>query len=478
MSLNITQADAATPPVLVELTGLPVVNTPAAGAVTGIVQRQVDGVRWETVRGCVDMEIDGSGNTADVPDYEFRPGVLNSYRGGVMQALVATFGATASSSWPAADTAQTWDAASSAFNAAAGVGTIVHTSANTTLRTVASAPVDLGDGRLSLSFKGSATLTGGTVSAAIVLHYVDSSNMYRVRVSCTLSTGMAISIEALIGGVLTIIRSTVMPDTYASTKTFRVEVDARGPVIRARAWDPVARPRPDWQLTETVSAPLRIAAGKVGVESNRSTGNTNVNFTFSFDDFVLDSGSPSFGITGLTDTLTPTLAGFWLCSVMRSFLNSAPMVIGYTEPTRAGRGDATYVAGRTLPIAQNEVMGGRTWTITFRAPSLASARRLEMSLASGDTFYLQTPGDCPIPFGHYRVPGMSGKRVTPRSDRRTFDVQLEEVAAPGPDITTAQNTWDSVIAEYGSWEAIVTAGVTWEDLRDDLIGDPDEVIIT
>lgn len=478
MTLTVTQADIARPPVAVALTALPVVDTPAAGSVTGIVQRSSNGgVAWTTVRGMIDMSLDGSGNVTTTNDYEFEPGEDNDYRGGVMQEVVATFSATATDSWPAASTGQTWDAANAAFDAAGGLGTILHASANTTFTTLLSAPTDMGDARVGVTFKGSAaSVSGGPIQWLIRAHYVDTSNYYEVLVEIAATQVMTLRTRSRIAGVTTTLVSTVMPDTYSSSKSFRVEVDLRGAVFKARAWDPAARPAPDWQAVITVPAGFRIMAGKLGVGSARDTANSNASFTTSVNDVVADTGTPSF-ISGQTDDITPGLAGVWLISTLRSFLNCAPLIVAYDEPDRAARGDAVAIAARTLPVGLAEVMTGRAWKVTFRATSLASARRLEYLFASGDVLFVQTPAGCPIPRGYYRVGSMAGQRATPRSDKRLFDVAIIEQAAPGPDICTAQNTWDSVFLAYGTWEQLAATGLTWEQLRDNLIGDPSEVIV-
>lgn len=480
MTLTVTQADIARPPVAVALTALPIVDaTYAAGAVTGIVQRSSNGgIAWDTVRGMVDMTIDGSGAVDTVDDYEFEPGVDNDYRGGVMQQVVATFASTASSAWPAADTGQTWDASGSQWNGAGGLGTILHASTNTSYLTLLTTPTDMGDCRIGVTFKGSASsISGGVVQWGVRAHHVDTSNFYDTNIEVTPTTNvMTLRTRVRFGGALTALVTTVLPDTYASTKSFRVEVDVTGAVFKARVWDPVARPRPDWQAVATVPAGLRIMAGKIGIASFRDTANSNANFTTSVNDVTANTGTPTF-LSGQTDDITPGLAGVWLCSTLRSFLNCAPLIVAYEEPERLGRGGAVSVAGRTLPIGQVEVMGGRSWKVTFRATSLASARRLEYLFASGDIMFVQTPADCPIPRGYYRIDRMDGKRVTPRSDKRLFDIPLSECARPGPDIATAQNTWDSVFLTYGTWEQLAATGLTWEQLRDNLIGDPSEVIV-
>jgi hypothetical protein len=679
MTITLTQTDATAPPVTVAVTGFPVVDAEAAGAITGIVQRSTDGVRYSTVRGMIDMEPDGSGVLDTVDDYEFRAGVVNTYRAGIMQEVASIFSGSAASSWANPATGQVWDAANAAFNEAGGFGTILHSAANTSFETKLSALTDMGDMDMGVTFKsnvaddavrdtftrsvsngfGSATPTGGAYTLAgtaadfdvtgsvgtiqptslsadyiallttntidtdatatfslntlvatndiafgLVVRQLDASNRYvgRVKVDSagavsavlhkriagaqtdmtTVATGitlvvgtsytmrvqvkgslfrmkfwltsgseptpwttsttdtalttgngagffvrnnsatttqivtvdnlvisggvvggtatvsllahristtdgyradvifdtddtMSVAIKALNTSVATTLGTFALPNLYTlNTQVFRARLRIDGPRIRFKVWEPNAAPEPDWQYDEVTPAAYRVSGGAPGLGSARSTTNGNASLTFSFTDLTIDTGI----VTYLqTQTITPDLAGFWLTSTMRSFLNLAPRVVDYTEPSRAARGGSAYVAARTLPIAQSELSAAREWTLTIRVPTLAAARRLEYAVASGDVFYLQTPDDCPIPYGYYRLGDVSAERTIPRGGAvRLFQLPLLECAAPGPDVATASATWDSVIALYGTWADVVAAQPTWEDLLD-LIGDPSEVIV-
>lgn len=410
-----------------------------------------------------------------VDDYEFRPGVVNTYRAGLMQEIADTFTGTGASTWGTATTGHTWDTANAAFNKGSGAATIVHASANTEFQGLISSPSDTSDCRIGATvYSTASSITGADAEFSVRAHVIDSSNRYELNVAIATTGVMTLRCFARFGGVTTTLDSTVLPFTYADTKRFRAELDIRGPRLRMRVWDPVAMATPDWQIDEIVPAAMRITGGKSGLASLRTTSNSNSNLTFAFDNFVVDTGTPTFLFTGTT--ITPDLAGFWLCSTMRSFLNIAPRVIGFEEPSRGDRGGSAYVAARTLPIAQAELASARTWTLTLRVPTLTAARQLEYVIASGDVFYLQTPDDCPIPFGYYRIGKMSSERAIRNGTVRYFELPLEECAAPGPDVATASATWDTVIALYGTWADVVAAQVSWEALLE-LVGDPSEVIV-
>lgn len=478
MTITLTQTDATAPPVTVAVTGFPVVDTEAAGAITALVQRSADGVKYTTVRGMIDMAPDGSGALATVDDYEFRPGVVNTYRAGTMQEVASIFGGSAASAWANATTGQVWDAANAAFNEAGGFGTILHSAANSEFSTKLSALTDMGDMDMGVTFKSNAAaggIAGGTATVTLFAHRVSTTDGYRADVVFATDDTMSVVIKTLNASVATTLDTFAIPNLYtASTQVFRARLKIVGPRIRFKIWEPATSPEPDWQYDEVVPAAYRVSGGAPGLGSTRATGNSNSNLTFSFTDLTIDTGIPTYL---QTQTITPDLAGFWLTSTMRSFLNLAPRVVGYTEPSRASRGGSTYVAARTLPIAQVELSAARVWTLTIRVPTTAAARRLEYIIASGDVLYLQTPDECPIPYGYYRVGDSAAERTIPRGGTvQLFDLPLEECAAPGPDVATASATWDSVIALYGTWADVVLAQPTWEDLLD-LVGDPSEVIV-
>jgi hypothetical protein len=450
---------------------------------SGIVQRSTDGVRWATVRGAIDAEIDSAGELTDIADYEFRPGVVNDYRGGTIQAIVDTFTRTVASALGTADTGQTYDGSGSPFSVGSGRASFLHAAADSSNTAHVSSPVDAGDVDLTCTWDTNAVAGGIAGGGAVVgWHLRDDLVVTRYTASVRLNADQTMEMEVIstVEGVdFTVIDGVALPNLYVGAvdgAIFRTRVKITGQRIRMVTWEPELTPQPDWQIDETVEAAARLGGGSVGLATDRLTGNTNTNLTFRFYDFVVDTGNPTY-LAALDESITPDLAGFWLTSTMRSFLNLAPRVVDFGEPSRVARGGSNYVAGRTLPIGQVELSGAREWPLTIRVPTLAAARNLEYVIASGDVFYLQTPADCPIPRGYYRIGDMAARRAIPRGGAvRLFELPLVECAAPGPDVATASATWASVIALYGTWPDVVAAQATWEDLLE-IIGDPSEVIV-
>ena len=472
-TLALTES-TATGSVSVAVSTMPVPVT-ALSAPTAIVQRKGPNGPWSTVRGLIGAEIDGSGVVATVLDAEFIPGALMTYRAGTDQTLIDQFGRTvAAGSWGTPDSGAAWLLANAAASVSTGKGRIQHASAATAFDQLM-AGSDYGDARFETTVTVSAgSLTGGGVQTDVLAHFIDGTHYYQVRLEWATAGTLTLTVNAAGGGGSTALYSAALAFTHSGSATeVRLIVETEGNTLRVMAYSLAGAPPDDWTYEGVVPVARRNSSGAWGVSSTRLTGNSNANLQTVWDDVWFDAGEPYFTDT---DTITVELDRFWLKSISRSFLNLSPLVVDYSEPSRDGRGGSSEIIGRTLPIAQVELMSGRSITLDLKARSLAEARQLEYLLASGDVLYLTGPSDCPIPFGHYRAKGTDARRESPRSDNRVRVVPLEECAAPGPDVVTATVTWETVLATFATWEDVALVYPTWELLLT-LVGDPAEVIV-
>ena len=471
MSVTLVYDEATRTAVTVDATGLPAVGF---GDVTAIVQRSTDAVRYRTVRGLAEAVL-SAGAIPETYDWEFGADVLNTYRAGLNEEAVDTYTRSVASGWGTTDTGQAWTASGSQYSVDGAKALITHTAASTVYDASLPSPASVGDCRLQLALSLSVgSVTGASMRQRIFAHYVDSNNSYRLSVDWATSGALNVACASKLAGVDTIRQSVTLPFGHAgSSTTVRVRMLVEGTRIRARFWSAAGAEPSTWTIDVTIPAAAAIASGIFLLQSGRDTGNTNTDPATTWDDFVVYTGNP---VWLMSSTITPTLSQVWLKSVMRSFLSIAPNVTDHDEPARGGRGSESYVSGRTLPVAQSELMTGRRLNLRIRAGSLAIARQWEYLIASGDVLFLHTPVDCGITGGYFRVDAMTSSRPWARGASRSFVLPLIEVAAPGPDIITAQSTWDTVIALYGTWADVVSAQPTWEDLLD-LVGDPSEVIV-
>lgn len=474
MSAAITlTADTARAAVTVAVASLPV---PVAGlsAPTAWVERKGPNGPWRMVRGLVEATIGGTGAVTSVKDSEFLVGAVNTYRAGTTQTVVDGFGRSVTGGWGTPDSGAAWSLADAAATVSSGAGRLQHSAANTNYIQL-TAGTNYADARFETSVTLSAgSVTGASAQTDVLVRRVDANNFYRVRLDWATTGVLTLSLAAVNAGSATTLYTVALGFTHAGSATnVRMIVECEGTTLRAKVYSLAGAPPASWTYEGTVPALNRIAAGQWGVRSTRLTSNTNVNLQTVWDNVWFDAGVPYFTDT---ETITMDVDRFWLKSIQRSFLNLSPLVVGYEEPDRTGRGDASLIAGRTLPIAQVEVMTGRTWPLEIKTRSLVDARTLEYLLASGDVLFLQVPSDCPIPGGYYRAVGTGARRESPTSTNRVRTLALEECAAPGPDVVTATATWESVLAAFATWEDVMAVYPTWEDLLT-LVGDPSEVIV-
>lgn len=180
-----------------------------------------------------------------------------------------------------------------------------------------------------------------------------------------------------------------------------------------------------------------------------------------------------------TTTVTPELTQVWLKSIAHPFLNRVVTPVSGPDirVTRAARTGVFPVKGRTYPIAVNDIRNARSWTQQLRTETAEDATVMGYVMAAGDVMLIQAPPDCiTTPTGYVTIGDVDEAWHPLRPLRRTWTLPCQEVAPPGPYVVPATATWDTVIAMYGDWDAVIAANLTWTDLMS-LIGDPSQVIV-
>jgi hypothetical protein len=184
--------------------------------------------------------------------------------------------------------------------------------------------------------------------------------------------------------------------------------------------------------------------------------------------------------TQTTSVITPQLTKVWFKSVTHPFLNIAmpsacdpiglnpiEMLEPLSRVSRAPRTGIFPIVNRTYPIAVNDLRLGRAWSIALRTWTAAALKQIDFLLASGDVILIQTPcvGCAETVESGYVVALDAGYvRHHRYRQRAIWDIDVQEIAAPGPDIVYAQGTWQSVINQYGSWSAVLAAFPSWQAL--------------
>lgn len=179
-----------------------------------------------------------------------------------------------------------------------------------------------------------------------------------------------------------------------------------------------------------------------------------------------------------TGTITTGMAGVWLKSVTRPFLNRAVTVTDFGDVTTPSRGSVVDVLGRRLPVAVSGVRGSRAFDLVLRAADADAVEQLALMLSFGDTMFLHVPANCPLPSGgHFHVGDVTERRP-PKHDSfaRYFTLPLIEVDAPDAGIVGATITWAGVVSAYATWSAVTTAKASWLALNESISAPADEVV--
>ncbi|MET7412524.1 hypothetical protein [Streptomyces rubiginosohelvolus] len=196
------------------------------------------------------------------------------------------FGRTVASGWGSADTGQAWTGeggAASDYSVASGRGVHLITAANSSRRSVVG--IGLVDVDVQADIQTSALATGAALTAALTARYGDSNNLYLARLTYNTNQTVDVEIRKRVASTETGLASFRTALTHVAGTDIRLRLQVAGNSIRARAWAPAAPEPASWQVTATDSD--LPGAGSIGCRSISNTGNTNVNPSIRYDNFVV-----------------------------------------------------------------------------------------------------------------------------------------------------------------------------------------------
>lgn len=182
-----------------------------------------------------------------------------------------------------------------------------------------------------------------------------------------------------------------------------------------------------------------------------------------------------------TDSITPNLPGdqVWLKNLRFPFLNTAVKLSNVDDLTRPATGSVFTIMGRSAGVAVSQVRGARQTAITVETDVDEDTENLHYLLSTGDVILVQVPPDFTMPFlgGYY----YAGDTVETRQDvpwtMRWTTIPLTEVAPPDPSVAPIAGTWTTVVNNYATWAALVTAQTNWLAVAE-LVGAPADVIVS
>lgn len=179
-----------------------------------------------------------------------------------------------------------------------------------------------------------------------------------------------------------------------------------------------------------------------------------------------------------TTVVTQDLTEVWLKVPAAPFMNREVTVSEAGDKSRPARRAIHGIVGRNAPVAISDVRLYPSFDLKLYTFSKVEEETLDLILGSGEILFFHVPSTngC-MDGGYYSAGDVSwgppGSRSRPK---RLFNIPLQQVAPPGPDVVGSSYTWISVVADYATWDDVVAANATWFDLVDN-VGSPSQIIV-
>jgi hypothetical protein len=430
-----------------------------------LVERSLDLVTWETVRGGETVPL--SGGAGHIDDYEYAAGVLNHYRVTAVDTSLPTF--------VSAGTGATGNNASVSPGLPAGVAdgnlmvlsASIRNSATGTVNTPAGWSLMTSYGNVSVF--GRYRVTGDTAPTVTFAGGAAGDDTIARIVAFTNADIVPLVVSPQLNASAQDIATpaTTTPDTGRPTIATFVgwkqddwtSIGPRGSFTHA--WDTVATAGNDAGMTYD----YRIEASGSLVWPTASAAVTGGAAAISRA-IMMVLGSRSF-TNQETGSITPVMLSHRLKNPSRPSLNVKIEVVSRSPITRRARTGTFDVLNRTLPVAVTDVQSSQEFTIELDVFGTSSAADMDKRLASGEPLFLQAR----TPTGHLPTMYFVCKDVEQRqdvvgSDSITFTVPMTEVAKPGSAIYGDTTIWNDVVSDFATWSAVLAAEPTWADLID------------
>lgn len=200
-------------------------------------------------------------------------------------AVYDTFSRTLADSWGTSETGAAWTntgGSSTDFDTTGSAGT--HTMTSVNLSRYSTTPASHTDQDIRVHVSSSALAAGASQYCGPVARWIDANNSYYARLSFQTNQAVSIVLQKRVGGAQTDLLSVTLPWTHAIGRVFAIRFSVQGSTLRARAWPIATTTEPRIWHAEVEDTSL-TAAGSVGVRTILSSGNTNTNPVFSYDEF-------------------------------------------------------------------------------------------------------------------------------------------------------------------------------------------------
>lgn len=387
----------------------------------------------------------------------------------------------AAGGWGTADSGQVWTTSGGAgtdFSVNGSRGLISMNNTNVSRRGIIDGPQQ--NVEISAYLVPGVVATGAPIGMGVIARQVTGSD-YIAEVSFDLAGAMNLRIRKNIAGVVTTLSTTALTGTYTATTVMQIVFRVWGSTLSARAWD-ATTPDPV-TMQSTVTDTSLTAAGAVGTRSIRETGNTNGTITVQFDNFIVSDvcADPVVVQVCSPEVVVPSGGCFRLGDPVRPC----------HDQTVCLSGDDNCVPGRGIYFANmsTETYGdnsGQLLPVNSRRPIVVSRTRRDVQSTltvvtatfpdRDDVLLLNEPGSPLLWRGpaSYGIPDRYMSVLDVSVDRSFSDHQEEPrvitmphwaVDSPvGPSTGVCGARVEDLCDVYASWDAMVTAGLTYADL--------------
>lgn len=440
-----------------------------AGTDYALVERSLDGIRWDTVRG--GEQVTAVSLAGSVDDYEFTPGVSNQYRVSyVDHDLYPTLGA--------AGTAATGNNASlvPAHPAGLAVGDLKLIAASIRTGQVGTAPagwVKLAEsgnvavlGRIHVGGDTAPTVafTGGAAGEDTLAQMANFQGA-QLRTSSAPASQLNGSAQNIggpgiiqDGGGMMIQVGWKQDDfTSSTTPTFGQkigDVSSTAGNDASMCWFRFVGPSENAGLPFN-PWPVTITGGAAAISRG----------------LILQIPKVEF-LSQETGSITPTFTQVWIKNLQRPYMNTALSTpVGELSIKQDARAGVFPIKGRSLPVAVTDVRGGKSFTIGAQLVDASERDRLIQILKAGEPILLH------IPPGNIRLDSMYAVigDIEYDDEASIMWMPLSEVAAPAASIVGNTVLWSDIIATYATWADLIAAKATWADVLAST-GDPTDII--
>ena len=193
------------------------------------------------------------------------------------------FGRTATDSWGAADSGQTWTntgGVAADFDVLSGYGRHIQTATGIALASSITAYPDFD---IYCDMTVAATSTGASQFAYVMGRRTDSSNLYQARLDFTTTGSVNLTLRKRLAAVETQLASATAVTTYVAGTFVRCRFQGFGSALKAKVWALTEEEPHAWDVEATDTD---LPTGSiVGVRSVRNIGNTNASADIRFDNF-------------------------------------------------------------------------------------------------------------------------------------------------------------------------------------------------